>query len=34
LSIAGGSSLRLSPPLIVNAAQIDEAVSLLDSILA
>lgn len=34
LSIAGGSSLRLSPPLIVTNAHIDEAVSLLDAALA
>lgn len=34
LSIAGGSSLRLSPPLIVTTTQIDEAVSLLDAVLS
>jgi acetylornithine/N-succinyldiaminopimelate aminotransferase len=34
LSIAGGSSLRLSPPLIVSRAQVDEAVSLIDGVLA
>jgi acetylornithine/N-succinyldiaminopimelate aminotransferase len=34
LSIAGGSSLRLSPPLIVTPTHIDEAVSLLDAVLS
>lgn len=33
LSIAGGSSLRFSPPLIVTRAQIDEAVSRVDGVL-
>lgn len=33
LSIAGGSSLRFSPPLIVTKAQIDEAIGLVDGVL-
>jgi acetylornithine/N-succinyldiaminopimelate aminotransferase len=33
LSIAGGSSLRFSPPLIVSQSQIDEAVALVDGVL-
>jgi acetylornithine/succinyldiaminopimelate/putrescine aminotransferase len=33
LSIAGGCSLRFSPPLIVSKAHIDEAIALLDGVL-
>jgi acetylornithine/N-succinyldiaminopimelate aminotransferase len=33
LSIAGGSSLRFSPPLIVSRAHIDEAIGLIDAVL-
>lgn len=33
LSIAGGSSLRFSPPLIVSQSHIDEAVALVDGVL-
>ncbi len=33
LSIAGGTSLRFSPPLIVTTTQIDEAVSIIDGVL-
>lgn len=33
LSIAGGSSLRFSPPLIVSQAHIDEAIGLIDGVL-
>ena len=33
LSIAGGTALRLSPPLVVTSAQIDEAVAIIDAVL-
>jgi 4-aminobutyrate aminotransferase-like enzyme len=34
VSAAGGNVLRLAPPLIVTKAQIDEAVEILDGVLA
>jgi acetylornithine/N-succinyldiaminopimelate aminotransferase len=34
LSVAGGSVVRFAPPLVVNKDEIDEAVAVLDTVLA
>ena len=33
LSVAGGNVVRLVPPLVVNKAEIDEAIEILDAVL-
>jgi 4-aminobutyrate aminotransferase-like enzyme len=34
LSVAGGNVVRFAPPLVVARAEIDEALSILDTVLA
>jgi 4-aminobutyrate aminotransferase-like enzyme len=34
LSVAGGNVVRFAPPLVVARAEIDEALSILDAVLA
>jgi acetylornithine/succinyldiaminopimelate/putrescine aminotransferase len=34
ISVAGGNVVRFAPPLVVSKAEIDEAVSILDAVLA